>query len=69
MTTPEEVFEKCRKDPNYMLSGDDIKGLGRAGYRRLFELLIETPEFRKSVVDFYVAILDFTHGFEEQVTT
>jgi|GEM_PF-3897276 hypothetical protein len=62
---PEEIFEKYQKDPDYILSPEEIRGLGRDGFRKLMELLIETPEFRKGVVDYYVALEDYAHAFDQ----
>jgi hypothetical protein len=52
---PQEVAEKCRKDLRYILTPEELKGLGRDGWRRLIEILLETPEFRVGIVGWYQA--------------
>ena len=56
MVTAEELVEKVKQDPTYVLSLEEVRSTGKAGLRQVFELLLDLPQWRKELVDWLMEI-------------
>jgi hypothetical protein len=54
----EEVIEKCKADPNYELTIQQLKDMGREEFAKFIYLCFDLPHFRKNVVDWYMKLYE-----------
>lgn len=59
--TPEELVERFKENPDLTASWEEADELGRDEYRRYLDLLLQTDEGRRLLVDWLMSWYDWGH--------
>ena len=59
--TPEELVERFKKNPDLTVSWEEANELGREEYRRYLDLILQTDEGRRLLVDWLMSWYDWGH--------
>ena len=53
-----EALEKWKQNPEWSMTPEDAKEMGKEELRRFLELYLSTPEGRNATVDWYMKIYE-----------
>lgn len=65
--TAEELVERFKKNPDSTASWEEANELGREEYRRYLDLIVQTDEGRRKLVDWLMGWYDWSHLGEKLI--